>query len=65
MGKLLNDDDLGFFIVDKGGVIRYARVAAYVILEGAKPVGISHIPSNDEIVRELERVQGVSAARPA
>lgn len=66
MGRMFNDDDLGFFIVDRAGLVRQARVAAYVILEGRKPVGINAIPSNDEIVRELERGEGRSpAARPA
>jgi peroxiredoxin len=55
--RLFNDDDLGFFIVDKAGIVRYANSGPYMILEGTRPVGIHPIPSNDEIVAELERCQ--------
>lgn len=66
MSRLLDDDDLGLFVVDKAGTVSYARVAASVILEGSKPVGLNSIPSNDEIVRELERCEGgAPAAKPA
>jgi peroxiredoxin len=51
---LLRDDDLGFFIVDRGGVIRYAYTGSYVDPEAGK-VPIRPIPPNDEILRELER----------
>lgn len=57
LGRLLNDDDLGVFIVDKEGVIRYASVGEYVTFEGARPVGMRPIPDTDEIVRELEDCQ--------
>src|SRR5262245_29324326 len=50
LNRLLNDDDLGFFISDKAGLIRYGVAGAYVTLEGMKPVGMQPIPSNDEIV---------------
>jgi len=43
--KLLADDDMGFFIIDRGGVVRYALSAAYG----------RQIPSNEEIARELEQ----------
>lgn len=61
--RVLNDDDLGLFIVDKDGVLRYASHAAYVTFEGAKPVGMHPIPSNDEIVAELERCEGRASKR--
>jgi peroxiredoxin len=51
MGELpavLADDDMGFFIVDRTGVVRYALAAAYG----------RQIPNNEEIVRELERSRG-------
>ena len=50
MPSLLADEDMGFFIVDKRGVIRYALGGAYVT-----PTGMRQIPSNDEILRELDR----------
>lgn len=66
MGGLVNDDDLGFFIVDKAGIIHYARAGTYVLMEGGRLVGARPIPSNDEIARELERCQpGPAAARQA
>jgi peroxiredoxin len=55
MPRLTADDDMGFFIVDREGVVRYARTGSYVVLEGGKSVGVRPIPGNDEIVRELER----------
>lgn len=58
LGRLLTDDDLGFFIIDKAGVVRYRSAGAYTTFEGTKPVAAYPIPSNDEIARELERDQG-------
>ena len=48
MPAVLADDDMGFFILDKGGVVRYALSGGY---------GSKALPSNDEIVRELEKVR--------
>ena len=42
--KVLADDDMGFFIIDRGGVVRYVLSAAFG----------RQIPSNDEITRALE-----------
>ena len=50
MPSLLADEDMGFFIVDKGGVIRYALGGAYVTASGPR-----QIPSNAEILQELDR----------
>jgi len=50
MPSVLVDDDMGFFILDKGAVVRYAASSAYGSGRG--------IPSNDEIVRELEKLRG-------
>ncbi len=55
MPMLLRDDDLGFFIVDRDGVIRFALQGSYVAGAGARP-----IPSNEEIVRELERCRDLA-----
>jgi peroxiredoxin len=52
--KLLRDDDMGFFIVDRGGIVRYANSASYADLSTGK-LAIRPIPANDEILRELER----------
>jgi peroxiredoxin len=50
MPKLLTDEDMGFFIVDKAGVVRYALAGGYFVRTGMRT-----IPSNDEILRELEQ----------
>jgi peroxiredoxin len=47
---MLADDDMGFFIVDRAGVVRYALAGSYVTGMGARA-----IPAADDIVRELER----------
>lgn len=52
MAKVLRDDDMGFFIVDRDGVVRYALCGSYSV-PGA---GMRPIPSNDEIARELARL---------
>ena len=54
----VNDDDLGFFVADKGGTLRYASTAPYVEFDGTKPVGMPAIPSTEEIVGVLERCEG-------
>ena len=61
LGRLFADDDLGFFIVDRDGAVRYALAGSYAIVEGGRLAGMRPIPANDEIFRELERCQ----ARPA
>lgn len=50
MPGLLADEDMGFFIVDKGGIVRYALGGAYIT-----PGGLRQIPSNAEILKELDR----------
>jgi sensor domain CHASE-containing protein len=47
---LLHDSDMGLFIVDREGVVRYKQASAYVTEHG-----LNTIPSVDELVRELER----------
>lgn len=44
-----HDMDMGFFILDREGVLRYAVVGPYVTEQGVR-----RIPSNDEVARELE-----------
>ena len=48
--KLLADDDMGLFIVDKGGIVRFAYRASEFTEQGPRP-----LPGNDEILRELDR----------
>lgn len=48
MAKMVLDDDVGFFIVDREGVVRFKTVGSYVDRESPRP-----IPSNDVIIREL------------
>lgn len=50
--SLAYDDDMGFFIVDRQGMVRYALTGSYVHEEGAR-----QIPSNEEIIRELDRCE--------
>jgi len=47
--KLVADDDMGFFILDKDSIVRYALSGAYVT-----PGGPRGIPSNEEVIRELK-----------
>jgi hypothetical protein len=51
---------MGFFIVDKQGIVRYALGGAYLTKAGMRT-----IPSNDEILRELERCQAPARAEQA
>ncbi|MGH6689299.1 MAG: peroxiredoxin family protein [Gammaproteobacteria bacterium] len=48
--RLLTDEDMGFFIVDKAGVVRFALGGTYVTAAGPR-----QIPSNAEILQELDR----------
>jgi hypothetical protein len=45
---MIADDDMGFYIVDKLGVVRYSLAGSYVVEGASRP-----IPSNDEIMRAL------------
>jgi len=47
---VLADDDMGLFIVDRTGVVRYALIGSYF-----SQAGPHAIPGPDEITRELER----------
>ncbi len=51
MRRILNDDDMGFFIVDKGGIVRYATTGAY----RADGLGVT-IPGNEEVLQELKKL---------
>ena len=51
MPSLLADEDMGFFIVDKGGVVRYAIAGSY-----GTEKGLRQIPNNAEILQELDRL---------
>ena len=48
--SLLTDEDMGFFIVDRAGIVRYALTGAYI-----NETGPRQLPGPDEIVRELQR----------
>lgn len=47
---MLHDVDMGFFLLDREGIVRYKCTGSYITAEGARK-----IPSVDEIVRQLER----------
>jgi peroxiredoxin len=49
---ILADTDMGFYILDKAGVVRYALSGSYLAGKA-----VQQIPSNEEIVRELERCE--------
>lgn len=55
--RLLNDDDLGLFVADKGGTLRYASSAPYSSFQGTKLAGMPPLPSTEEIVAVLERCE--------
>jgi peroxiredoxin len=63
MLRLMNDDDLGLFIADQRGEVRYASTAPYLDFEGARPVGFASLPSTEEIVAVLERTEGQAEQR--
>jgi len=48
----LRDTDTGLFVIDRGGVVRYAMVSSYMTPE-YQPHGI---PTVDELAKELERL---------
>jgi peroxiredoxin len=54
--SLLADEDMGFYILDKKGVVRYALAGSYAAGKSAR-----QIPSNEEIARELELCERASA----
>jgi peroxiredoxin len=49
--NVLRPDEMGFFIVDKQGVVRYALGGSYEGTSGSQP-----IPSADEIIAELAKI---------
>jgi len=53
--KLLSDDDMGLFIIDRAGVVRYALAGPYFSAAGPHAV-----PGPEEIVRELDRCAAVA-----
>jgi peroxiredoxin len=53
---MLADEDMGFFILDKNGVVRYLLAGSYLRAGVAR-----QIPSNEEIVRELALCEGARA----
>jgi peroxiredoxin len=48
MTRMLLDDDVGFFILDKESVVRFSMVGSYIKDGAPRP-----IPNNDVILREL------------
>lgn len=56
MPKLLRDEDMGFFVVDRRGIVRYAYSGAYV-MKTTQGMGIRPIPANEEILKELDALR--------
>jgi hypothetical protein len=50
--SMLADVDTGFYILDRNGVVRYALSGSYNVGKAVR-----QIPSNEEIVRELQRCE--------
>ena len=48
--SMLADDDMGFFVIDRDGLVRYALAGSYI--DGA---GARNIPGPDDVVRLVER----------
>jgi hypothetical protein len=46
----LADTDMGFFLVDREGIVRWVVAGAY-----GSAQGVRGIPSTEDILRELER----------
>jgi hypothetical protein len=47
--SLLHDSDMGFFVLDRDGVVRYTRTTPY-----ATEQGMNEIPSVDEILAQVQ-----------
>ena len=54
--NLVADDDMGFFIVDKRGTVRYSLARPYGESLGDRP-----LPSNEEVLLELGKCQTAAA----
>jgi peroxiredoxin len=54
--RLLTDDDLGLFILDRTGIVRYALAGNQYSFNGTKLVGVRPIPSNEDIAAQLEHL---------
>src|SRR5262245_5833054 len=48
MPTMLQDTDMGFFVIDRAGVVRYKYAGRYIT-----PDGVREIPAADEIARQL------------
>ena len=60
---LFKDDDLGLFVVDKRGTLRYASSAPYAGVEGVKIASMAPIPSTEEIATVLEQCEAEANRR--
>jgi len=56
----LADDDMGFFVLDRAGIVRHAVTGSYTTASG-----IRGLPGNDEIERRLEECERSAAGAPA
>jgi peroxiredoxin len=55
---LMKDNDMGFFILDRNGVVRYSLGGTY-----GTEQGVRQIPTNEEIIRELRRCEEGAAVQ--
>ena len=47
--KLFHDSDMGFFVLDRDGIVRYRLSGSYICEQGVR-----ELPNMDEILRQLE-----------
>jgi peroxiredoxin len=57
---ILVDDDMGFFVLDRAGIVRHAVTGSYNTVSGTRG-----LPGNDEIERLLEECERSAAGMPA
>jgi peroxiredoxin len=55
--KMLDDSDMGFFILDRDGIVRYRLAGSYIEGQGSRS-----IPTMEQITRELQQCAGPAAA---
>jgi peroxiredoxin len=58
--KMLDDSDMGFFVLDRDGIVRYVLSGSYIAGHGSR-----QLPTTDEITRELQRCDGTSSTSAA
>ena len=58
--RMLDDSDMGFFVLDRDGIVRYKLSGSYIEGQTSRP-----IPTAQEIMRELQRCASPSSGAAA